>query len=440
MKENLHPDFVTVHTQNQLFKKEGFLLGRITVLLLLSLCLFAGCDNSKTNEEPSDAAWWGEYSFDTAYLGIGNYNGHSFQFFFNIDNGETFEGVAAVYEDNVFQAEYMDLIFTLSNDSEIVTITQGENREDKEERAVFVGTYQRKADDTETSSTDENNTAFSEFDYRIENAVSIINESKQDSYSDTMYGYEKRLARDVLSAENQILYNEVLANIENFETITYTAEQYGYDFLDNLMVVCGAIAIDWPELENYFVIDEIVEDSVTLALQLKYFMPSDADIQTADTNMLQEELSLFDTICERIIMNMPENISTYDKYRYIATVISLSTNYDYDGIGGWQDSTAYGAIISGYSICQGYSRAFMALCEKADLWCVCVDGEVNGIAHMWNKVRLDTGYYHIDVTWSDEQGSPDSPGWHKYFMLTDDEISADHNIVGETLDIYSNRF
>lgn len=132
---------------------------------------------------------------------------------------------------------------------------------------------------------------------------------------------------------------------------------------------------------------------------------------------------------EQIVERMPEGLSAYDKYRYLASVISLVTSYDYDGVGGWQVSTAYGAVLGGYSIYQGYSRGFMALCEKANLWCECVEGVVDGTAHMWNMVQLDTGFFHIDITWSDELDVPGSEQWMTYFMLTEDEITTDCTII-----------
>jgi transglutaminase/protease-like cytokinesis protein 3 len=136
---------------------------------------------------------------------------------------------------------------------------------------------------------------------------------------------------------------------------------------------------------------------------------------------------MFEAMCERIVQRMPEGLSAYDQYRYLATVISLVTSYDYDGVYGWQVATAYGSIMGGHSICQGYSRGFLLLCKKADLWCKTAEG-VAGVneSHMWNLVKLDSGTYHVDVTWSDTQGLPGSPEWNRYFMLTQDEILLDH--------------
>ncbi|NLZ91796.1 MAG: hypothetical protein GX918_07740, partial [Clostridiales bacterium] len=50
-------------------------------------------------------------------------------------------------------------------------------------------------------------------------------------------------------------------------------------------------------------------------------------------------------------------------------------------------------------------------------------------AHMWNIVKLDSGTYFLDITWSDDMGLPGSPEWNNYFMLTQDEILIDHEIT-----------
>ncbi len=275
--------------------------------------------------------------------------------------------------------------------------------------------------------------AFSKIDPMINQAISVIDAARRDDLSSVTFGFEKKLVYDILTAKDKALYDEVLSKVRNFEAFIYPADEYGYDVLDRVMIVCGAIARDWPELENYFVIHEVNEDDKTVALESLYFMPWDAEQQAADTKALRAAAALFDAVCERIVERMPEGLSTWDQYRYFATVISFATDYDHDCTGGWQDGTAYGSVVGGYSICQGYSRGFMTLCQKANLWCVCVDGVVDGTAHMWNMVKLDTGVFHVDITWSDELGVPGSAEWLKYFMRTEEEISVDHTIVGETI-------
>lgn len=59
-------------------------------------------------------------------------------------------------------------------------------------------------------------------------------------------------------------------------------------------------------------------------------------------------------------------------------------------------------------VCDGYSRAFMLLCNKLDIPCVLVDGYAvtkagePGEFHMWNSVKMPDGqWYGVDVTWND---------------------------------------
>ena len=49
---------------------------------------------------------------------------------------------------------------------------------------------------------------------------------------------------------------------------------------------------------------------------------------------------------------------------------------------------------------------------------------------------LDTGVYHVDITWSDGLGAPDSSEWLSYFMLTEDEILKSRNISGEAVELF----
>ena len=218
--------------------------------------------------------------------------------------------------------------------------------------------------------TSESDEAFLAVDPAIDMAVAAINETRRDDLSPASFGFEKKLAYDLLNPEQKALYDEVLFNVRAFEPFSFPADEYGYDVLDRAMLVCGAVALDWPELENYFTLWEVIEGDSTVALESRYFLPWDAGQQAAGTEPLQEAAALFDAACERIVSRIPEGLSAYDKYRYLAAVISFATDFDEECAGGWQCGTAYGAVLGGHSICQGYSRGFMALCEKADLWCV----------------------------------------------------------------------
>ena len=242
----------------------------------------------------------------------------------------------------------------------------------------------------------------------IEFAGDII-ESTKFSGSQVTYTYEggDDDAYKQLTDNQKKLYDEILPKVQRIEDFTYTAE--------------------------------VIDGDMTTALTSRYFMPGGGDVTTAEQkDELRHELEVFDAECDAIVAGMPEGLSTYDKYRYLAVVISLRTTYDYDSVGGTQIGTAYGAIEGGHSICQGYSRGFEYLCKKANLWCRTVSGESRNVSHAWNLVRLESGTYHVDVTWSDGYDiPPDGLDWFNYFMLTQDEILADHDIEDGTVATHS---
>ncbi len=86
--------------------------------------------------------------------------------------------------------------------------------------------------------------------------------------------------------------------------------------------------------------------------------------------------------------------------------------------------TAYGALVNGRAICEGYSRAMQLLLAEFKIRSVTVTGIAGGEGHMWNAVELEDEWYHLDVTWNDTKGSTLS---HEYFNLNDKLILADHS-------------
>lgn len=92
--------------------------------------------------------------------------------------------------------------------------------------------------------------------------------------------------------------------------------------------------------------------------------------------------------------------------------------------------TAYGCLVEGEAVCEGYSKAFLLLCQRAGIDCIPVFGVTNedgGTAHMWNKVRLEGEWYNVDVTWDDPVSSiGEDFVRHDYLCITDDMILTDH--------------
>ncbi len=61
--------------------------------------------------------------------------------------------------------------------------------------------------------------------------------------------------------------------------------------------------------------------------------------------------------------------------------------------------TAYGALIDGTSVCQGYAVLFYRLALELGIDARLIPGIGNGGPHGWNIVQLDDLYYNVDSTW-----------------------------------------
>ncbi|WP_196805801.1 leucine-rich repeat domain-containing protein [Butyrivibrio sp. WCD2001] len=63
---------------------------------------------------------------------------------------------------------------------------------------------------------------------------------------------------------------------------------------------------------------------------------------------------------------------------------------------------AYGALVEGGAVCEGYARAFALLCHMSNVECVLQYGRSMGMDHAWNLVKLQDGeWYEVDATWDD---------------------------------------
>jgi hypothetical protein len=95
------------------------------------------------------------------------------------------------------------------------------------------------------------------------------------------------------------------------------------------------------------------------------------------------------------------------------------------------EHNAYGPLINGIGVCDGYANAAKLLFDAAGIESIVVTGKAdNGtdggsVGHAWNIVKIDGKYYQIDTTWDDPVGSKDVLSY-EYFNVTDDKISKNH--------------
>ena len=78
----------------------------------------------------------------------------------------------------------------------------------------------------------------------------------------------------------------------------------------------------------------------------------------------------------------------------------------------------YSALVTGQTVCAGYSEAFEALCNAVGIRTIAVTSE----EHEWNKVYVDGYWYIVDTTWDDT--SSDTHTVYTYYARSDAAISS----------------
>lgn len=128
----------------------------------------------------------------------------------------------------------------------------------------------------------------------------------------------------------------------------------------------------------------------------------------------------FEAAAKQILSGITEGMTEYEKELYLHDTLAQRIVY--------KESTnahnAYGALVEGIAVCEGYAEAFQYLLHRAGIWSYLVIGSSRGVGHEWNMVRIDGKYYHVDLTWDDQ----DTYTYHAYFNVTDEMIRRDHSI------------
>lgn len=88
-----------------------------------------------------------------------------------------------------------------------------------------------------------------------------------------------------------------------------------------------------------------------------------------------------------------------------------------------QSQEAYGILVMGTAVCNGYAMAFTAMAEQAGLNAVVVTGAdsagLTGGSHAWNKVLIDGEWLLVDATWDDPIGMPQGETLRDYLLVPD---------------------
>ena len=116
--------------------------------------------------------------------------------------------------------------------------------------------------------------------------------------------------------------------------------------------------------------------------------------------------------------------------------------YSYGSETNDNEFRAYGALVEGQAVCNGYAEAMALLLSCAGVENRYVVGTANSGSrssgqqtdaadqnkkenHAWNLVKLNGTWYHLDSTWDDPVGEKEIVS-HAYFNMSDELMERDH--------------
>lgn len=131
---------------------------------------------------------------------------------------------------------------------------------------------------------------------------------------------------------------------------------------------------------------------------------------------------------EEITAQIGENWTPLQKALYLHDYIA--THGQYDTISRVDDKNkiderrrdAYGMLIDGIGVCQGYTLAYRLLLKEVGIDSGTVTSD--SMNHVWNLIQIDGNWYHVDVTWDDPTEDRIGQSQHVYFCLSEDKLKA----------------
>ncbi len=235
----------------------------------------------------------------------------------------------------------------------------------------------------------------------------------------TDFGSPYKFYYDNLTDIEKHAYNEIITNIYDMPE-KIRIPDLDKDGIDN---VFSAILADNPDL--FFVGRKcwLISKGIYTYCSVDYYIDSDS---------YPGQKEKLDEVCEKIISSLSDPDDEFQTELEIHDYIVNNCSYRLEK-NEFVYSSAYGALVNGEAGCEGYSKAAKLLFDMAGIESAVVSGtstdEKNQTSsHMWNAVKINGDFYHLDLTW-DDPVSDDGKNilTYTYFNLSDEMIADTHS-------------
>lgn len=141
-------------------------------------------------------------------------------------------------------------------------------------------------------------------------------------------------------------------------------------------------------------------------------------------NLPADSQQRFDAAVQKALAQVQPGMSQVEAMLALHDYLAVNCVYNWNVATGKDESTypqniytAYGVLVEGDAVCQGYALAYKYLLNLLGISSV-VTGS-SDMNHAWNLVYLDGHWYHVDVTWDDPTPNAYGMCLHANFLRSD---------------------
>jgi len=255
---------------------------------------------------------------------------------------------------------------------------------------------------------------FKKIEYKIVNNTNYLKENNtKDLYSNKFKLFEE----DVVNNKEELINLYYTVINKGYENYTYYCNYENcFDDINSLSEDNERIAYINQLVNiynNYNTIETIYssDNKVDLTINKKY---SSDDIKKINDKI--------DEIINEYKIN--EYPSITDKIKIFHDYLADTNTYDHDMAekkeSKYKSDSAIGTLFEGKSICSGYTDTMAIFLDKIGLENI----KVSTIDHVWNAVKIDDNWYHLDLTWDDPvTTNNDNIILYDYFLKTSSELA-----------------
>lgn len=259
-------------------------------------------------------------------------------------------------------------------------------------------------------------------DKRVSCAITVV----ANGESVYRHGYSE------LTSADKAIYNYMLKQILAFESNATTYSDINHrvylDFYaqgmtvnqNKVMKLTNLIINDVPEI--YVLVSYIYRYDYD---QNKYYIRVKS---SCSPEAYASEMAQIYAACDSIEASVTATSTEFEKAKIVHD--GFIEWADYGGMNNANSGDITGSFITKRAICEGFSRAYLMLCQRVGLRCVYVTGAMLTSSnpetwgnHAWNLTEVDDAWYLVDIT--GDGGFPGVCGYSN-FLLGADSASASH--------------